>query len=65
MVLQTLNKGSPESLYTVILLDLNMPISDGFDTCQKIRKLYDKEKLIKYTSSENSDISGQIYLRDA
>ena len=32
-----------ECLFDIVLLDLNMPISDGYDSCKKILKLYNKE----------------------
>ena len=41
-----------------------MPISDGYDTCQKIRMLYDKDRFINKTSSKNAMITGQIHIRD-
>jgi CheY-like chemotaxis protein len=34
-------------LFDIVLLDLNMPISDGFEACQKILKLYDKDSIFK------------------
>ena len=30
--------------YDLIILDLNMPISDGFDACFKISQLYNSVK---------------------
>ena len=29
-------------IYDLIVLDLNMPITDGYVSCKNIKKLYDK-----------------------
>jgi CheY-like chemotaxis protein len=34
-------------MYDVIILDLHMPITDGYEACKKIRALYDASKLMK------------------
>ena len=31
-------------MYDIIILDLNMPISDGYDACKKIQLLYEGAK---------------------
>eukprot|EP00356_Strombidium_inclinatum_P008110 CAMPEP_0170486172 /NCGR_PEP_ID=MMETSP0208-20121228/5247_1 /TAXON_ID=197538 /ORGANISM="Strombidium inclinatum, Strain S3" /LENGTH=64 /DNA_ID=CAMNT_0010760023 /DNA_START=2949 /DNA_END=3143 /DNA_ORIENTATION=+ len=31
-------------MYDLIILDLNMPISDGYDACQKIGRLYSQKQ---------------------
>jgi CheY-like chemotaxis protein len=33
-------------MFDLIVLDLGMPISDGFETCQNILKLYDDKRNI-------------------
>lgn len=33
-------KGIHSNLFDLIVLDLNMPISDGFEACKNIMKLY-------------------------
>jgi CheY-like chemotaxis protein len=35
-------------MFDLIILDLNMPISDGYEACSKINKLYDDHKLFKH-----------------
>jgi CheY-like chemotaxis protein len=37
-----------EKMFDLIILDLNMPISDGFTSCQNILKLYTKDSLFKH-----------------
>jgi CheY-like chemotaxis protein len=68
MVLKTLENYSEnqnaKSLYSIILCDLNMPISDGFDACSKIRRLYDKDTLITWTNSREQKVTGTIQLRE-
>ena len=34
-------------IFDVIILDLNMPISDGYEACKKINQIYDEKKLFK------------------
>lgn len=34
--------------YDLVVLDLNMPISDGYEACQNILSLYNNVKLFKY-----------------
>lgn len=48
-------------MYDVIILDLNMPILDGYDACKKIKALYNNWSLMKrdIASFENEQISGQ------
>jgi CheY-like chemotaxis protein len=68
MVLKTLESyrenQNAKSFYSIILLDLNMPISDGFDACKKIRRLYDKDSLITWTNSSAEKVTAKIQLRD-
>ena len=33
-------------MFDVIILDLNMPILDGYEACKKINKIYDEAKLL-------------------
>lgn len=52
------NKNLPsESPYDVILLDLDMPILNGYETCKKINKFYelynDNQKLIQTAKDKN------------
>lgn len=43
LVQETLN--SPAELFDLIVLDLNMPIADGYEACSSIIKLYQDQKL--------------------
>lgn len=44
-------QGDNPKRYTLVLMDLDMPISDGFDGCQKIRTLFkNNKKLVQYKS---------------
>ena len=49
-------------MYDVIILDLNMPISDGFDACKKIRQLYESVKFFQKANnqSEHSSSTQQL-----
>ena len=35
----------PQQFYDLVILDLHMPICDGFDACDKIFKLFNKPKM--------------------
>ena len=37
----------PQEYNDLIILDLNMPISDGYEACQNICSLYNDNKLFK------------------
>jgi len=37
-------------MFDVVILDLNMPIMDGYDACKKIRALYNNCSLMKKES---------------
>ena len=38
----------PQQFYDLVLLDLNMPISDGYETCKKIIKLFNKNSIFSH-----------------
>lgn len=40
LVLQS--KQNKKKMYDLIVMDLNMPVTDGFEACDKISKLYNK-----------------------
>ena len=43
IVQETLN--TPHELFDIIVLDLNMPITNGYDACSSILKLYKDQNL--------------------
>lgn len=51
---QNRDPNSNSYLFDLILLDLNMPISDGFETCNKIHKLYTKNGFLKNVQGRSS-----------
>jgi CheY-like chemotaxis protein len=34
-------------MFDVVILDLNMPITDGYEACKKIRALYSECRLLR------------------
>ena len=44
---------NPQNLFDIVLLDLNMPISNGYEACTKILKLFNKDQLFRVESSNN------------
>lgn len=55
------NKGIShiQDSFDVIFLDLNMPISDGYEACKKINQLYESVKLIDQEKEANN-LSGLV-----
>ena len=50
-----------ESLFDLIVLDLNMPISDGYEACKNIVNLYaDNKKLFKMQNKRTDSGSSNI-----
>jgi CheY-like chemotaxis protein len=49
-------------MYDVIILDLNMPISDGFDACLKIRQLYESVKFFQKANNQSEHSSSTLQL---
>jgi len=43
-------------MFDLVILDLNMPISDGFDACSKIQKLYNQRKKIDFNQTSQNPI---------
>jgi len=50
LVRQSLGK-SKEDLYDIIILDLNMPISNGYDACSKIDSIFESQEHLKLNST--------------
>jgi len=44
----------PDHHFDFVLLDLNMPISNGYEACEKILKLYDENSLFQSKKSHGS-----------
>ena len=42
----------PQQFYDLILLDLHMPISDGYEACKKIYQLFNKESMFSHSESQ-------------
>jgi CheY-like chemotaxis protein len=40
-------------LFDIVFLDLNMPISNGYEACTKILKLFNKDQIFRVESSNN------------
>ena len=47
LVNQKFNK-EPQQFYDLILLDLHMPITDGYEACKKIYQLFNKESMFSH-----------------
>ena len=62
LVVESFREGNPDpqaskehSLFDLILLDLNMPISDGYETCKNVVNLYnDSDKMFKNVTKKSS-----------
>ena len=44
---QSISFRNSAQMFDVIILDLNMPISDGYEACKKIRAMYKPDNLLK------------------
>ena len=53
MMQKTVEEGDPKKLFSIIISDLEMPITNGYEACEKITKFYkNSHKMIDYTSSK-------------
>ena len=44
---EILSKHTEENFFDLVILDLNMPISDGYETCKNIVKFFKSEGIFK------------------
>lgn len=54
---EILSKLSQEDYFDLVVLDLNMPISDGYETCKNIVKFFKDDGIFKIDQSLISNIS--------
>lgn len=47
---QKAEEGKQNFLFEFVLIDLDMPISNGFDCCKKLRQVYDSSEKLPYLS---------------
>ena len=47
----------PNKLFDLIILDLNMPVTDGFEACQQIRQLYNESDSILQISERSGSLN--------
>jgi CheY-like chemotaxis protein len=60
MVMQSLNYPNNQSFYSLILMDCQMPVLDGYSACKEIRELFafkkdDQPLIIACTGNEDSE----------
>lgn len=60
---EILNKQTDSTRFDLVILDLNMPISNGYETCQNIIKVFTRDNIFKPDKSLNSN-SNQSRSRD-
>lgn len=50
---KTVQDGDPKKMFSIIITDLEMPISNGFEACEKITKFYkNSHEMVDYTSNK-------------
>ena len=54
---EILSKQTEDNLFDLVILDLNMPISDGFETCKNIVKFFKDKGIFKIDQSFVSNLS--------
>ena len=54
---EILSKQTEDNLFDIVILDLNMPISDGFETCKNIVKFFKDKGIFKIDQSYVSNLS--------
>ena len=45
-----------QEYFDLIILDLNMPISDGYEACKNIQSLYNDNKIFRIGSSSSKNV---------
>ena len=51
-----------DDMYDLVILDLNMPITNGFEACEKIKKLFTDAFTISYQMSRPDESSELDYV---
>jgi CheY-like chemotaxis protein len=51
-----------KDLFDLVILDLNMPISNGFEACKNIHKIFDKTQLTSNQGNDSKDDSCNLSL---
>ena len=46
------NDISPNEVFSVVMMDLSMPVMNGFDGCEKIIKFFETDREVNITISE-------------
>ena len=44
-------------IYSFVLMDLHMPVLDGWDSCKKIKSFFESNKLVKLETNNNESSS--------
>ena len=57
-------EGSIEPMFNLVVLDLNMPVLDGYDTCVSIRSLFDQQLVDPDISAGKIGLKAQLMLRE-
>ena len=54
---EILSKQTEDNFFDLVILDLNMPISDGYETCKNIIKFFKCKGIFKIEASQVSNLS--------
>ena len=57
-------KGSLEPMFDLVVLDLNMPVLDGYDTCISIRSLFDQQLVAPDIRAGKISLKSQLMLKE-
>ena len=53
---EIMNKSLEGESFDLVVLDLNMPISDGYETCQNVIKLFNCQKIFDVSDSSKLSV---------